>query len=326
MARGVFRIVALGVLAVAGIGRAVADEPSTDAAAPSAPAASSPAVEAAVESPGFWAARDAAYRTTARGPFTAVYSAYLGIRAEENLYVVEDQLVEKPKGRGSALRVNFAAPGFVVGPVKAKGFKSGRMGEVPITETWFVGKEAGDSLDLNVGRFLVSLDMQDEKTGRILVFDPDLLAAFPGFAVFPESDAYRIPARLEPADGTSIELGTSRGLSKAMVRAATIRFRVDGVEQTLTGFRSPDDAEGSPLFVPFRDVTSGEETYGVGRYLRVDPDESDPTQATVDFNRATNPWCAYSEHYNCIVPPPENDLEVAVRAGEKSPPGHSEHP
>jgi uncharacterized protein len=274
----------------------------------------------------FWLEREADYRTSARGPFTAIHAAYLGYRGEENLYVVDGELVPEPTGRGDALRINFARPGFLIGPVEAKGFDPAVMFDPSIGkdryvyDSWFVGPEAGDSLNVRVGRFLVSLDMQDEKTGRVLVHDPDLLAGrFHGFDVFPESGRYRVMATVRDGDGEEVDLGTSRGLSKRFVRAAVLAFRIGRKECTLTGFRSADDDADGPLFVPFRDATSGDETYGVGRYLRVEP-EGD--QAVVDFNHATNPWCAYSPWYNCVLPPPGNELPVEIRAGEKTPPGH----
>jgi hypothetical protein len=244
---------------------------------------------------------------------------YLAYRGESNLYVVQDSLRTEPEGRGQGLRVNFARPGFVIGPVEAKGFDPGTMGGMRVRETWFVGEEAGDSLDVRVGRYLVSLDRQDEKTGRVLAYDPDLLASFPGFDVFPERRRYRVKARVSPADGAEIEVGTSRGLAKNLVRAARLDFELRGRPARLYGFREPGEEEGA-LFVPFRDGTSGGSSYGLGRYLRVEPGEDG--WAVVDFNRATNPWCAYSEFYNCVLPPPENELAVEVPAGEKAPAGH----
>jgi len=278
------------------------------------------------EKSAFWLEREADYRSSPRGPFTAIYAAYLGYRGEENLYVVHGELVSEPTGRGAALRINFARPGFLLGPVAAKGFDPGVMFDPSIGrdryvyDSWFVGPEAGDSLNVRVGRFLVSLDMQDEKTGRVLVHDPDLLAErFHGFDVFRESDRYRVTATVRDGDGEVMDLGTSRGLSKKYVRAALLEFRIRRTRCTLVGFRSADDEGDGPLFVPFRDATSGDETYGVGRYLRVVP-EGD--EAIVDFNHATNPWCAYSPWYNCVLPPPDNELKVEIRAGEKTPPGH----
>ena len=71
------------------------------------------------------------------------------------------------------------------------------------------------------------------------------------------------------------------------------------------------------LQIFFRDLTTGEETYGLGRYL--DLEEAGEGSFVVDFNRAYNPACAYSPHYNCPVPPNENRLVVAITAGEMTP-------
>ena len=72
-------------------------------------------------------------------------------------------------------------------------------------------------------------------------------------------------------------------------------------------------------WVPFRDKTSGKETYGAGRYLDLEPERQRTAEGKwiLDLNRAYNPWCAYSEAYTCPFIPPENWLEVPIRAGEK---------
>ncbi len=72
---------------------------------------------------------------------------------------------------------------------------------------------------------------------------------------------------------------------------------------------------GTSVFVPFRDATSGEESYGPGRYLTLELNERDEYE--LDFNRAFNPYCAYTDDYECAFPPAENDLPVSIRAGEK---------
>jgi len=69
------------------------------------------------------------------------------------------------------------------------------------------------------------------------------------------------------------------------------------------------------LFIPFKDATSGKETYGAARYLEIE--ETEVGIFLVDFNKAYNPYCAYSEAYSCPFPPRENWLEVAIKAGEK---------
>jgi hypothetical protein len=73
---------------------------------------------------------------------------------------------------------------------------------------------------------------------------------------------------------------------------------------------------GPSLFIPFRDATSGSETYAAGRYLELT--ENTTGIYDLDFNRAYNPYCAYREDYSCPLPPAENTLTVAIRAGEKT--------
>ncbi len=79
---------------------------------------------------------------------------------------------------------------------------------------------------------------------------------------------------------------------------------------------------GSPiyadyLFLPFKDDTNGEDTYGGGRYIDLKISDIVNNEVTIDFNKCYNPWCAYSGGYNCPIPPKENHLPFEVRAGEK---------
>lgn len=72
------------------------------------------------------------------------------------------------------------------------------------------------------------------------------------------------------------------------------------------------------LFVPFGDATSGFESYGGGRYLEFYITDIKNHHVTLDFNKAYNPYCAYTTGYNCPIPPKENLLPVAITAGEKN--------
>ncbi|MBP6183776.1 MAG: DUF1684 domain-containing protein [Saprospiraceae bacterium] len=71
------------------------------------------------------------------------------------------------------------------------------------------------------------------------------------------------------------------------------------------------------LFLPFKDYTNGNQTYGGGRYLDIQKSTLEDGSFKLDFNRAYNPWCAYSSGYNCPVPPVENHLPFEIQAGEK---------
>jgi len=73
------------------------------------------------------------------------------------------------------------------------------------------------------------------------------------------------------------------------------------------------------LFLPFTDLTSGEESYAAGRYIDLVFDDILDNKVVIDFNKAYNPYCAYaSGKYNCPIPPRENNLNVAILAGEKN--------
>ena len=89
-------------------------------------------------------------------------------------------------------------------------------------------------------------------------------------------------------------------------------------ERTLVGYQRGDESEGS-IFIPFRDKTTGQQSYPGGRYMELhyDGQLEDGFTFALDFNLAYNPFCAYSGAYECPLPPQENWLEVAIPAGER---------
>jgi len=110
-----------------------------------------------------------------------------------------------------------------------------------------------------------------------------------------------------------LEMDTTSGDRQLYRREGRVTFEVDGQQAVLYLYRS----EGSHgLFLPFRDATSGKESYGGGRYLETVLD-NDGT-VLIDFNYAYSPYCAYNEDWSCPLPPAENWLTVPIRAGEKT--------
>lgn len=71
------------------------------------------------------------------------------------------------------------------------------------------------------------------------------------------------------------------------------------------------------LFIPFKDKTNGAATYGGGRYLELRMGEIIDNKVVIDFNKCYNPYCAYSEGFNCPIPPLENHLDIKIEVGEK---------
>ena len=144
----------------------------------------------------------------------------------------------------------------------------------------------------------------------------DRRANFPPLAYFPIDPAYRVPGALTVAPGAdTLTLPTSTGLRREMRRIGTLRFSVHAKELTLTAFVDAAESNMRRLFVPFGDLTNGNETYQGGRYL--DLDRTATGIYDLDFNRAYNPFCVFNEKYDCPLPPRENRLKVPIRAGER---------
>lgn len=144
---------------------------------------------------------------------------------------------------------------------------------------------------------------------------------FEGLSYFPPDLAYRVVASVTPfAQPETVKLGSTQGDVRPQVRFAELRFTLAGQELRLTGYQEVNAADHADLFVPFRDVTSGNETYGAGRYLEVEieRDTSGALTATLDFNLAYSPWCAYNTAYSCTLPPVENTLPIPITAGERT--------
>jgi uncharacterized protein len=133
---------------------------------------------------------------------------------------------------------------------------------------------------------------------------------------FTASVDYRVPAVLRPSDDrTMIEMPTSTGQLRKMMRVGRLEFTLRGEQLGLSAFIEAGSRDLNRLFVPFTDMTSGTETYPAGRYM--DLDRTPTGLYIIDFNRAYHPYCYYNPVYDCPYPPRENRLAIPVRAGEK---------
>ena len=125
------------------------------------------------------------------------------------------------------------------------------------------------------------------------------------------------------------KMPTYDGTSKEFYRYAKINFNLNDKAITMTLYKSialaSNPAYKDLLFLPFTDETNNVETYGGGRYIDLSSKEISDNKIEVDFNKAYNPYCAYSDGYRCPVPPEENNLELAIKAGEKKFTGEKKH-
>ena len=147
---------------------------------------------------------------------------------------------------------------------------------------------------------------------------------FDGLDYFAPDPAYRVDATVTVhEDPEPVELTVRNGEPVRYERVVTFSFDLprdggDDATETLAGYRQGDDGA---LFVPFRDKTTGQETYDGGRYMDLHPggDLADGGTVTVDFNLAYTPFCAFADAFACPLAPSENWLDAAVRAGERAP-------
>ena len=144
-------------------------------------------------------------------------------------------------------------------------------------------------------------------------------AEFKTLNYFAPDIAYRIVADLQPIDNKKVvTLTTSDGQDQQYLEYAYASFALNGVDSKLLILEVMDSGPyRGTLFLAFADDTSAKETYGAGRYLDIKKVPGAST-ITLDFNKAYNPYCAYSDKYSCPFPPKNNILKVAVNAGEKS--------
>lgn len=141
------------------------------------------------------------------------------------------------------------------------------------------------------------------------------------FHFFPVSSNYNVTCTFEKiTDSIGFTMTTSAKTLKHYFKYGRLGFTIDGTQYYLFVYQSSDlmqtEQYRNYLFVPFTDATTGDESYGSGRYLEFYIADIQNNTLHLDFNKAYNPYCAYSPNYKCPIPPKENFLPVAIKAGE----------
>ena len=161
------------------------------------------------------------------------------------------------------------------------------------------------------------VEFADSTTSR---FNAEERAEFHGLNYFEPDSYYRIKVVFSVDTSTPVfKMPTNTERTPNYRIYGFFDFKIHDTICRLTAFQNmdfKDDPEwGGYLFVPFSDKTSGNESYGAGRYI----DIKIPAEENVflDFNEAYNPYCAYSDRWSCPLVPFENYLEVRIPAGEK---------
>lgn len=150
-----------------------------------------------------------------------------------------------------------------------------------------------------------------------------LKAADTGYLDFFSLDrTYCVKARFAATpDAQPFDMPTHSGKTKKFRQYGLLTFTIHDTTLTLQVFQNlanKNPKYKDELFIPFTDGTTYSETYGGGRYLDIQIPDIKNNEVMLDFNKCYNPYCAYAGGYSCPIPPVENRLPVAIKAGEKN--------
>jgi uncharacterized protein (DUF1684 family) len=224
-----------------------------------------------------------------------------------------------PKDAGPAQAGTLEVSGKTVTLKLAPGVAA-TIADKPVTAPAVLRPDTSGTPDtVHLGRLAFFVIERGGKLG-VRLKDPETPArrAFNGLTWFPIDESYRVTARFEPYNPPkSIPITNVLGQVDQMPSPGAFVFTLQGQSFRLDPvIEEPGDTQ---LFVMFKDLSSGKETYGAGRFLYTDM----PKDGTVvlDFNRAYSPPCAFTSYATCPLPPRQNRLAVRIPAGEKKPEG-----
>ena len=187
-------------------------------------------------------------------------------------------------------------------------------GKSPVTEMLLVDDQEADPTLLTHGSLAWTVIRRMDRVGvRLRDYDHPAVTAFAGIESYPTDQDWRIEARFEAyPEPRKIRVATVvQGLGWEPTVPGTLEFEAQGQSLSLEAYRSKDE-----FFIVFADGTTGDTTYPAGRYLAAALPGPDGT-TVLDFNKAYNPPCVFSEFATCPLATPRNRLAVAVEAGEK---------
>ena len=175
--------------------------------------------------------------------------------------------------------------------------------------------EGPSTISFDDGKGLVTvIKRADRYALRVRHADAPTRVQFAGLAYWPGGPSWSVDARFEPhRPARTIPIANIVGTMEPTPNPGAVVFERDGRTHRLEALEGEDGG----LFLVFADRTSGHGSYGAGRFLDT-PAPDARGRVRLDFNRAYNPPCAFTPFATCPLPPPENRLDLAIRAGEKA--------
>jgi uncharacterized protein len=158
----------------------------------------------------------------------------------------------------------------------------------------------------------------DMKNDPASPFNVDSNAHYQPLKYYPVNPDYVFHSRLYRFyNMDTIDIYGTKGEARKVVRFGYVKFNFKGKEYKVNVYEGWSKAGDKYYSIWFTDKTTGDETYGVGRYIDFDLNPDSDFVYTIDFNEAYNPYCSYSAKYSCAIPTKEDHLDFAVEAGEK---------
>jgi uncharacterized protein (DUF1684 family) len=183
----------------------------------------------------------------------------------------------------------------------------------PVQEQIIFPAAEGKPTTVDIGRYRFHIIKRDTKLGvRLRDLQHPAIQSFPGIERFPPDTQFRVEATLIPGGPyKTIPITNVLGQTTQQASPGTLLFTLKGKQYALQSL-----LEEGKLFIVFGDETNADETYGAGRFLYAAiPDASG--KVLLDFNKSFNPPCAFTPFATCPLPPKENQLPLAIKAGEK---------
>ena len=170
--------------------------------------------------------------------------------------------------------------------------------------------------ELNQHRAEVNKEFGDTSTS---ILPKEEVLNFKHLNYYKSNPKFNILANFKKEIGKEFNMLTSAGKKKAFRQYGILSFKIDGQDFTLPIYQNiklmKNEKYKDYIFIPFKDHTNGNETYGGGRYIEAKKPTGNTYQ--LDFNYAFNPYCHYTTGYNCPYPPEANFLDIKIEAGEK---------
>jgi len=182
------------------------------------------------------------------------------------------------------------------------------------------GQSNNSSFKEEVKQFQQELNDQYSDSAHSPLLDKDRLN-FNGHDFFEPNPVFYVQAKFKRTKNEKVfEMKTSTSRKPTYKKYGEIKFKINGKKFKLNIYQNQrlmnNELYADHLFLPFTDLTNGEESYGGGRYI--DLTISDSKTMIINFNKAYNPYCCYNSRYSCPIPPKENHLNIKVTAGVKA--------